>query len=1380
METAAIIGCDVRTLLGADMAKALHGATADGAVHKTVAKGLLSDGFSLYCSVATANSMLEEGKSKYHAFISIFKGGTKVEEFKQLADRQQSIAKELRQFIETANAPIFGIDVDGNVNEWNGMAASIVGFTKEETTGRNLVTNFISPDYRETVQQVLDDALKGTEAQNFEFPLFTKSGERLEVLLNATTRRNVDGEIYGVIGVGQDITERKKAEVELESIAKELRLFIETANAPIFGIDVDGNINEWNNKMSELLGYSFDEAMGRRFSSMVYEEEDRLNVENILTAALGVESTPMFEIPFYTKKQREAGDLSDPVYILFNANPRHDVSRKVVGVLSVGQDVTHFKRVLMAEVALSKAKAANDAKSHFLANMSHEMRTPLNGIIGMNELLSDTLAEGDQQDLSRQIRTSANGLLTLISDILDLTRVEAGKLELDSSTFSLTNTVEEAVDSLAHLAAVKGVEVIFSLDPSAPHIVQGDGERLKQVLLNLLSNALKFTAEGEIELSVEILSEAAEGWVVQISVRDTGIGISKEAQKRLFSRFTQVDSTTTRRYGGTGLGLAISKQLVELMGGHIAVQSEPAKGSTFSLTARLARPPSDLCVEEGLDEGLLGCSDSPDSSPAAVVLVSKNAAMLDWMRRAAEGAGADVVASLHSAALEESALLHAAQGALEGRCGVAIVSVLSAEELERAAAAHDRCSHLIQTCVILAPIMLRANATKLGRGRWSVLTKPARVAEVTATIRAAAHGGIYVPPVKHKDSDLPTTVDALANIVRGDDVDVADEALQRPPTSSEARNGAAGTEMPLVLVVEDDQVCQQVVKRMLKNAGYKSEVACNGQEALEMLRGDDGRIGERYHCALFDLNMPIMDGAEASRIVRAEEAEQHERARAEGRVVRRLPLVGITGGTAEDVDVCRAAGMDRFVKKPITAKMLVAAVNSFDSHAQDEGGEAHGGRNALSGRRRSRTSLDKSPLVVPLATSSKGEEGGVSAEAEALLRQSLDDRSEEDIASLRDKLGLQMHLRAVIATADGAASQHLGELLQMTGVCEVVAVCTSAREVTRHLLADSAAREPRTRVDLVVMDARDDSMVEVARQLAQRMAPERVVIAGMNAQQQDLPHGRKVRFGPGAAGSGGGAPDAWLSCDPATFTHQLPAPHSMTQRDVLALLWVAYGYLEARRRPIALVAEDDAVSQKVIVGLLRSMSWRAVVVPDGRQAVRMLQRHDAFSAVLMDCNMPLMDGWEATREVRRIEGNTPCPVPIVACTANVMAGDSDKCMEAGMNIYLSKPVKRRVLEHALRVATNGTALREELGKEAVGEASPVTYRQGGSEFKVFGFPAARAAARAATAEGEVDDGGGDGDDVGGDGDGDDGGGDGDEEAAGGAMIGKRKRHAQRL
>jgi len=287
----------------------------------------------------------------YGFVVGVLGVGQDITERKQVEIEKTRVAQELQTFIDTANAPIFGIDANGLVNEWNNKAAEITGFSKEEVLGKDLVHAYITEEFRASVKQVLDKALSGMETANFEFPLFTKNERRVEVLLNATTRRDVTGAIVGVIGVGQDITERKHAEEEKARVALELQTFIDTANAPIFGIDAKGLVDEWNNKAAAITGFSREEVLGKDLVEVYISADFRESVNQVLQNALHGQETANFEFPLYTKDQRR-------VEVLLNATTRRDVSGNVVGVLGVGQDITERK-----QVEVEKARVAQELRT---------------------------------------------------------------------------------------------------------------------------------------------------------------------------------------------------------------------------------------------------------------------------------------------------------------------------------------------------------------------------------------------------------------------------------------------------------------------------------------------------------------------------------------------------------------------------------------------------------------------------------------------------------------------------------------------------------------------------------------------------------------------------------------------------------------------------------------------------------------------------------------------------------------------------------------------------------------------------------------------------------------------------------------------------------
>ena len=481
---------------------------------------------------------------------------------------------DLKRLIDCANAPIFGINAMSLITEWNRKATQITGRTKWEVVGRRL-EDFIQPEDRASVVEVLDNALRGKETANFEFPLYTKSKERVEILLNAATRRDANNEIVGVVGVGQDITELNRGKAELGRVANDLKMLIESANAPILGVDTGGYINEWNKKAAELTGYTAQEMKGCQLvEAGPVKEEFKASVRQVLTHAMnGIDSTN-FELPLYARNGQR-------VELSLNATTRHSAKGEVVGVVMVGQDITGKKDVEKAQIAAAKARAASDAKGTFMASMSHEMRTPLNGVLGMLQLALELDLPPKGLKYAQNAMMSAQHLMNLVNDILDISKIEAGKLELEQRVFNVHDVLHAAVEIVKVNALNKRVRIEIEIDVSLPVFVVGDQQRLRQVLLNLLFNAVKFTPQGRIVVTAARQAEFANHLRLQMAVEDTGIGIREEDIRHLFGLFSKIRDKRVENPLGVGLGLAICKQLVELMRGQIHVVSEYGRGTKF-------------------------------------------------------------------------------------------------------------------------------------------------------------------------------------------------------------------------------------------------------------------------------------------------------------------------------------------------------------------------------------------------------------------------------------------------------------------------------------------------------------------------------------------------------------------------------------------------------------------------------------------------------------------------------------------------------------------------------------------------------------------------------------------------------------------------------
>jgi PAS domain S-box-containing protein len=636
---------------------------------------------------------------------------------------------------------------------------------------------------------------------------------------------------------------------ELKEAEERARSLFESQRDLIVLRDHDGRITFANDAYCELAGRTRNALVGTRFNFDVLEQGESAIESNGTRIHDQKIATPFGSRWIAWREVLVRLDAGHPAELQY-----------------VGRDVTDRTETerALAE-ARDQADAANRAKSRFLAMASHEIRTPLNGIIGMSGLLLDTALTPEQTTYARAVKTSGEALMALIEELLDYSKIEAGKLDLEQRPFALSTLIEEITELLAPRAQAKNLEIASYVDERLPLEVVGDAARLRQVLLNLAGNAIKFTANGGVALIVE-----PGIWPNEISflVRDTGIGIAPDAQSRIFREFEQADERVARTYGGTGLGLAISERIVKRMGGRIALASEPGRGSTFEVSIPL--------LASATSAGQTAFA-SPDLAGKSVLLVTAQGVEASLIARRLERWGGQTCVTSDAAAAE--ALLperswHAVL--VDSALGLAIV-----ERLGEAARAHAA-----KRLALLTPAT--RHEQQLSSALTGYLVKPLRAASLAARLSPApeitAPGLAPEPPVEPADA---------------------------PATTAAATKGLS------ILVAEDNEINALLMRSLLTKLGHRVVIATNGEAALESWLAARS-AGAPYDLVLMDIQMPQLDGIEAAKRIRAREVDESGR---------RTPILALTANTlVEDRYACFEAGMDGFLIKPLDREKLEEAL----------------------------------------------------------------------------------------------------------------------------------------------------------------------------------------------------------------------------------------------------------------------------------------------------------------------------------------------------------------------------------------------------------------------------------------------------------------------
>jgi len=650
---------------------------------------------------------------------------------------------------------------------------------------------------------------------------------------------------------------------EVQASADQLRFLTDAAPVGIFQTDTRDRFVYTNPRWSEITGIPAEEAAGRKWGSTLFPKTPEGLVVGLAdTDADQAESTHRIAIEL-------AG--STPRIVVVTSKVISDGAGGISGRVGTIADVTTEVAVESAlSEARDKATEASRLKSDFLANMSHEIRTPMNGVIGMTDLLLETNLDARQRDYAQTVRNSGEALLTIINDILDFSKVEVGKLEIEDIEFDLRGIVDDVVDLLSGPVQTKGLELVSIVENSVPVVVSGDPGRVRQVLTNLIANAVKFTEAGEIVIRVATGDALGADSVIRFSVSDTGVGIAPEKLALVFQPFVQGDSSTSRKYGGTGLGLAISSQLVALMGGDCGVSSRLDEGSDFWFTIRVhADPLQETYGQLSRDADLDGVTALvvDDNAPQRTVVSEY---LTDWgMDVTTAGSGADALQAMRSAATRGRpfalALLDRDMPGMDG------LELTNAIVMEPA---------LTARLVLISALGQEENlGSAADCGIFASVSKPLRREDLHSCLRIAL--GLEVGPV------APAPVTAPWNASSGE------------------------PEPGRLLLAEDNLINQKVAVAMLSTAGYRVDTVLDGAAAVRAV------AARQYDAILMDCQMPELNGYEATAAIRANEGPS-----------RHTPIIAMTAGARrEDRERCLAAGMDSYLAKPVSKDALLATMS---------------------------------------------------------------------------------------------------------------------------------------------------------------------------------------------------------------------------------------------------------------------------------------------------------------------------------------------------------------------------------------------------------------------------------------------------------------------